>query len=559
MRIGVCGGPYANPYALRAFVADARDRGCERLFCLGDLGGFGAEMDPLWPLLIDNGVECVAGNYDVAVHRADPDCGCGYRDPRDNEFAQLIYDHTLATTSRAFADWMGTLPTEHRETIDGVDVHLVHGSPLALNDFWWESRSDAEHAERVAASGADVVLCTHSGLPWQRRVGATLAVNVGVIGKPANDGSRDVWYAILDIHDGHATAELVRLAYDWPAQAAAMRAAGLPEPFVETIETGWWTTCLEILPPPERARGRYHLYRSSLPTGFTPTAGSWGETSASTGDAELPVAPLFGSPYFPARLWIYTNFHCNLACDYCAVASSPQAVARTMPAERFRALVDEAVTEGFTELYLTGGEPLLHPDLTVLLDLASARLPTVLLTNAMLLRGHRLDRLRPLADRSSLVIQTSLDGARPATHDAHRGSGSFTRTVDGIRTLRELGLPVRVALTETEQNTREIPDVVTLLADLGVPKTDFAVRPLLHRGFSATGLDIGAGTTVPELTVTTDGLHWHPAGADTATSPDLLLAPGTPSLAEGKRLVTERFFTARLADGSLPQPYHCAI
>jgi MoaA/NifB/PqqE/SkfB family radical SAM enzyme len=273
----------------------------------------------------------------------------------------------------------------------------------------------------------------------------------------------------------------------------------------------------------------------------------------------LPVVPLFGSPYFPARLWIYTNFHCNLACDYCAVASSPRAVARTMPAERFRALVDEAVTEGFTELYLTGGEPLLHPDLTALLDLASARLPTVLLTNAMLLRGSRLDRLRTLADRSSLVIQTSLDGARPATHDAHRGSGSFARTVDGIRTLRELGLPVRVALTETEQNTGEIPDVVTLLADLGVPKADFAVRPLLHRGFSDTGLDIGAGTTVPELTVTTDGLHWHPAGADTGTSPDLLLAPGTPSLAEGKRLVTERFFAARLADGSLPQPYHCAI
>jgi len=42
MRIAVCGGPYANPYALRAFITDARARGCERLFCLGDLGGFGA-------------------------------------------------------------------------------------------------------------------------------------------------------------------------------------------------------------------------------------------------------------------------------------------------------------------------------------------------------------------------------------------------------------------------------------------------------------------------------------------------------------------------------------
>jgi MoaA/NifB/PqqE/SkfB family radical SAM enzyme len=230
-----------------------------------------------------------------------------------------------------------------------------------------------------------------------------------------------------------------------------------------------------------------------------------------------------------------------------------------MPTERFRALIDEAVAEGFTEVYLTGGEPLLHPDITDLLDYTSTTLPTVLLTNAMLLRGSRLARLRTLAGRSSLVIQTSLDGAQPQTHDAHRGHGSFTRTLHGIRVLRDLGLTVRVALTETEENTDEIPEVAALLADLGVPKEDFAVRPLLHRGFSGTGLDIGADTTVPELTVTSDGLHWHPAGADTATSPDMLLASGTPSLAEGKRLVTERFFTARLADGSLPRPYHCAI
>jgi len=71
--------------------------------------------------------------------------------------------------------------------------------------------------------------------------------------------------------------------------------------------------------------------------------------------------------------------------------------------------------------------------------------------------------------------------------------------------------------------------------------------------------DIGEDTTVPELTASADGLHWHPAGADAATSPHMHLAgPGT-SLREGKRLARERFFTARLADGTLPQPYRCAI
>ncbi|WP_156727078.1 radical SAM protein [Streptomyces apocyni] len=580
MRIAVCGGPYGNPYALRAFADDARARGAERLYCLGDLGGFGAEVDALWPILTAYDITCVAGNYDVAIARGDTDCGCGYRDAKDNEYAQIIYDHTLATTSRDFATWMGRLPTERRETIAGYDVHLVHGSTLALNDFWWESLPPEQHRARVAASGADVVLCTHSGLPWQRRVDNTLVVNVGVIGKPANDGRRDVWYALLDLaDDGRAStsaststsvpasvsasvsAELIPLAYDWRAQAASMRAAGLPEVFVETIETGWWTTCLEILPPRERSRGRYHLYRSTLPTGFSPAQDGWGDSGAESLEGDRPVVPLFGSPYFPSRLWLYTNFHCNLACDYCAVASSPKALPRTLPADRFRSLVDEAVESGFTELYVTGGEPFLHPEIVRLLDDACAKLPTVVMTNAMLLRGRRANGLSNLADLAGrkLTVQTSLDGATPATHDAHRGLGSFQRTLDGIRHLIDLGLPPRVALTETPENSAEVPAVADLLAGLGLPADHFAVRPLLRRGFSYTGVEIGEDISIPELTVTADGLHWHPAGADTSTSPDLYLAPAGTSLEAGKQLVTERFFTARLSDGSLPRPVNCAI
>ncbi|MEA2187929.1 MAG: hypothetical protein QOK16_2940, partial [Solirubrobacteraceae bacterium] len=93
-RIAAFGGVYSNPYALRALLDDTRGRGCERLFCLGDLGGFGAECDAVWPLLLEHGVEAIAGNYDVAIGRGDADCGCGYADARDNRFAQLMYEYT---------------------------------------------------------------------------------------------------------------------------------------------------------------------------------------------------------------------------------------------------------------------------------------------------------------------------------------------------------------------------------------------------------------------------------------------------------------------------------
>ncbi len=561
-RLALCGGLYSNPHAVRAFLDDARARGADRLVCLGDFGAYGAEPEAVFPLLREHGVECLAGNYEVAIGSGQTDCGCGYTDDADNAFAQIAYDYTFAHTSPEFAAWMRTLPTEHRETLDGVDMHWVHGSTLALNDFWWESLDADAHRLRVDTSGADVVCCTHSGLPWTRRVartdgGETLVVNVGVLGRPANDGARNVWYALLDVADGRVDAELVALDYDWPAQAASIRAAGLPEAFAESVETGWLTTCLEILPPAERSRGRFQLYKSALPT-FDGAGASWGAGPAVPEDGR-PVMPLFGSALFPPRLWVYTNFHCNLACDYCSVASSPQARPRRLGSDRFEALVDAAVDEGFTELYVTGGEPFLEPDLVDMLLVATERLDVVCLTNAMLYRGRRAEQLRRLAGRDRLTLQTSLDGADAASHDILRGRGSWQRAMEGLDLAVSLGLPVRVGMTETEHNAGQGDALRRLLAGHGVSPDQVAVRPLIARGHSTEGMTIGEDDTVPELTVTADGWHWHPAGADVATSPDMLLGGPDLSMAEAKRRVVEQFLTFRQRDGSLPTIYQCAV
>ncbi|MEA2142646.1 MAG: hypothetical protein QOI64_1076, partial [Solirubrobacteraceae bacterium] len=510
-RIAAFGGVYANPYALRALLDDARLRGCDELFCLGDLGGFGAECDAVWPLLLEHAVTTIAGNYDVAIGRGDDDCGCGYADERDNAIAQVMYDYTRAHTSAAFAQWMSALPGELRVQIGGVDVHMVHGSPLAINDFLWESLPDDELALRVSASGAALLLCSHTGIAWSRVVDGCQIVNVGAIGRPANDGRPEVSYAVIELAAGAVrSVELVALAYDWRAQAASMRRAGLPEPFVETIETGWWTTCLEVVPPRERARGRFHVYRDALPA----LAG-----------ADRPVVSLFGTALFPARLWIYSNFHCNLACDYCVVASSPSARPRELSGARFRALVDEAVREGFAEICITGGEPFVHPQIVSLIEYAADRLPTVVLTNAMLFTGRRRDELARLAGRANLVLQSSIDGARAETHDRWRGAGSWERAMAGLRHAASLGLPLRVAMTQTPDNAGEVEALRGTLAQLGIVGGGFAVRPLVARGFAADAADAGAieisdAVMVPELTITADGAHWHPVGADLESSPD---------------------------------------
>jgi hypothetical protein len=315
---------------------------------------------------------------------------------------------------------------------------------------------------------------------------------------------------------------------------------------------------LEVVPPAERSRGRFQVYKSAMPD-FAGEQVSWGSAPEIPDDG-VPVLPLFGSALFPSRLWIYTNFHCNLACSYCSVASSPQARRRSLGLPRFRALVDEAVAEGFTELYVTGGEPFLERDLVEMLVYATEQIDVVCLTNAMLYQGwRRRTQLERLTGRPRLILQTSLDSAQPSFHDANRGSGAWAKAMAGLDVALSLGLPVRVGMTETPHNGAEIEPLRALLAAKGIRGADFAVRPLVKRGHSAGGVAIDTDNTVPELTVTADGWHWHPAGADVGTSPDMLLAGPEVSMAEAKRHVVELFLTLRQRDGSLPLIYNCAV
>ncbi len=75
------------------------------------------------------------------------------------------------------------------------------------------------------------------------------------------------------------------------------------------------------------------------------------------------------------------------------------------------------------------------------------------------------------------MLQTSIDGARAETHDRNRGPGSWAKAMEGLAVGCELGLPMRVGLTETPENTHEVPELGALLATMGIVGRDFAVRP----------------------------------------------------------------------------------
>jgi hypothetical protein len=258
-RIAVFGGVYNNHLALAALLEDAARRGAEALFCLGDLGGFGPNPEKVRPLLAQGDVLAIQGNYEESLASGREDCNCGYTDPRDNHFAEISYRYTARNCPAELKTWMGALPRRRRVLLGNRELLLVHGSPRRINEFLFRSTSPVPFLEvMLDQNRCDAILCTHTGLHWHRRLPSGRdVVNVGVIGRPANDGQPGVWYALIEARDEGLGVELSPLSYDHQALAAEMRREGLPEEFVETILTGWWTTCLEILPARERAASRF--------------------------------------------------------------------------------------------------------------------------------------------------------------------------------------------------------------------------------------------------------------------------------------------------------------
>jgi MoaA/NifB/PqqE/SkfB family radical SAM enzyme len=219
------------------------------------------------------------------------------------------------------------------------------------------------------------------------------------------------------------------------------------------------------------------------------------------------------SPAFQWKLWLYTNYDCNLRCSYCVAKSSPNAPRRALGLANVKRLVDEAVELGFSDIFFTGGEPFILNDIYDMLAYAAAQVKTTVLTNAMLLRGSRLDKLAAIA-HDNLSVQVSLDGGCPEDHDAYRGPGSWVKTVEGIKLLQERGFRVRLSTTETPANLAHLEQICEFHRSLGIPDEDHFVRPLARRGYSREGLDLSMANLLPEVTINLDGVFWHPLSTD---------------------------------------------
>jgi len=212
------------------------------------------------------------------------------------------------------------------------------------------------------------------------------------------------------------------------------------------------------------------------------------------------------------RLWLYTNYHCNLRCVYCLTESAPGVERRVFDADQMVRAADEGKELGYRSLGVTGGEPFLMPYMPEVLAQLAERLPLVVMSNATLFTDKVLKRMAPLADLP-VMVQISLDSAEPDVNDEFRAPHNFEKVVTAIPRLVEMGITVRVATTGDHNTPAQLDRLCELHLSLGVPEENHIVRGIVHRGRAK---DTGMGAVAdhrqihPELTLTADGAFWSP-------------------------------------------------
>jgi pyruvate-formate lyase-activating enzyme/TusA-related sulfurtransferase len=285
------------------------------------------------------------------------------------------------------------------------------------------------------------------------------------------------------------------------------------------------------------------LVETTVDAGRTRWVIRHGQAPESASDGRRPIG---------SRLWLYTNFDCNLSCDYCCVRSSPKAPRRELGLQRVRRIAAEAAALGVGEIFVTGGEPFLLADIGDILAACCASAPTTVLTNGMLFAGRRLESLRKLS-RQRLTLQISLDSATAERHDRHRGKGSWARALRGIERARAEGFRVRVAATiSTDEEAEEFR--AFLDAQL-VAKADRVIRRIALRGSAAEGIALSRADLLPEVTITADGVFWHPVGAEDG---DLHVTSDIFPLAESFAAVGRAFEQENAHRNRLATIFNCA-
>ncbi len=226
-----------------------------------------------------------------------------------------------------------------------------------------------------------------------------------------------------------------------------------------------------------------------------------------TDNACMPGAPFTADPQGataprPVVAWNITR-RCNLRCVHCYAVARTAADADELTFAEACRFLDGLAAFNVPAVLFSGGEPLLHPRVFDLLQHASQRG----LTASLSTNGTRIDQPTAvrLRDAGVKYVGISLDGLA-ATNDRFRGvSGAFDLALRGMRASRDAGMRVGLRFTMTRENVDDIPGLLDLAADEGIPRVCIYHLAYSGRGGALIGADLSAAATRRALDTILDG------------------------------------------------------
>ncbi|MGF6307772.1 diadenosine tetraphosphatase ApaH/serine/threonine PP2A family protein phosphatase [Bradyrhizobium sp. i1.8.4] len=245
MRLALFADIHANRQGFAACLDAARARGAERLICLGDIVGYGA--DPEWAVdtvmdLVAKGAIAVRGNHDNAI---------GVPSDSMNAEAQAAIDWTRSRLSAGQRAFLAGLPIT-REEDNRLYVHSEASDPAK----WRYVRDTADAARSMMATDLQITFCGHihrpglysmsstakmtsfvptSGVPVQLLTGRRWLAVLGSVGQP-RDGDPAASFAMFDTASREITYH--RIPYDVATAAARIKANGLPHWLADRLPIG---------------------------------------------------------------------------------------------------------------------------------------------------------------------------------------------------------------------------------------------------------------------------------------------------------------------------------
>ena len=214
-------------------------------------------------------------------------------------------------------------------------------------------------------------------------------------------------------------------------------------------------------------------------------------TASAAPEAVLEHGP--AGPRVPFRwletLWIQvTGTLCNIACRHCFVSCGPKSTRiPVMSVAEVQCALDQGAASGMRQVYFTGGEPFLHPDICDLVERALRAAALTVVTNGILLDAETVAFLAAAAERTaySLDLRVSLDGMTAAQNDPVRGRGTFGQIIAALERLGRAGFSPVVTVVEHEaglEGAEARAQFLEFVRGLGIARPRVKFLPLLRIG-----------------------------------------------------------------------------